>query len=214
MRPTLTREQVAAEFGIDTSRMNELKKFGIVADAAGNYDEIEVLRGLAKHLRRKVEYFDTQGEIAGLLGCTNANLTHIMREGVFSVDRKGDLPREEITMKIVRWLQEKARRKTADMDDKKEKLRIEKELLQIQLDKAKGVTLEAVEVERAWANIVQLCKSRLLRIPNKIAPRIPFCKNEREIESEIQKEIDESLHELSRAPDYEAEKSVEAITTS
>lgn len=206
MRPTLTREQVAAEFGIEVGRINELKKFGIVADAAGNYDEVEVLRGLVKRLRERIEFFDSQGEIAALLGCTNANVTHVMREGVFSVDKKGNLPREEITMKIVRWLQEKARKKTTDLDDKKEKLRIEKELLQIQLDKAKGVTLEAVEVERAWANIVQLCKGRLLRIPNKLAPRIPFCKNEREIEAEIQKEIDESLHELSRQPDYEAEK--------
>lgn len=206
MRPTLTREQVAVEFGIEVGRINELKKFGIVADAAGNYDEVEVLRGLVKRLRERIEFFDSQGEIAALLGCTNANVTHVMREGVFSVDKKGNLPREEITMKIVRWLQEKARKKTTDLDDKKEKLRIEKELLQIQLDKAKGVTLEAVEVERAWANIVQLCKGRLLRIPNKLAPRIPFCKNEREIEAEIQKEIDESLHELSRQPDYEAEK--------
>lgn len=206
MRPTLTREQVAAEFGIEPARLNELKKFGIVADGAGNYDEVEVLRGLVKQLRQRIEFFDSQGEIAALLGCTNANVTHVMREGVFSVDKKGNLPREEITVKIVRWLQEKARKKTTDLDDKKEKLRIEKELLQIQLDKAKGVTLEAVEVERAWANIVQLCKGRLLRIPNKLAPRIPFCKNEREIEAEIQKEIDESLHELSRQPDYEAEK--------
>jgi len=206
MRQTLTREQVAAEFGIEVGRLNELKKFGIVADAAGNYDEVEVLRGLVKRLRERIEFFDSQGEIAALLGCTNANVTHVMREGVFSVDKKGNLPREEITMKIVRWLQEKARKKTTDLDDKKEKLRIEKELLQIQLDKAKGVTLEAVEVERAWANIVQLCKGRLLTIPNKLAPRIPFCKNEREIEAEIQKEIDESLHELSRQPDYEAEK--------
>ena len=206
MRPTLTREQVAAEFGIEVGRLNDLKKLGIVADAAGNYDEVEVLRGLVKRLNERIEYFDSQGEIAALLGCTNANVTHVMREGVFSVDKKGNLPREEITMKIVRWLQDKARKKTTDLDDKKEKLRIEKELLQIQLDKAKGVTLEAVEVERAWANIVQLCKGRLLRIPNKLAPRIPFCKNEREIEAEIQKEIDESLHELSRDPDYEAEK--------
>jgi len=206
MRPTLTREQVATEFGIEVGRLNDLKKLGIVADAAGNYDEVEVLRGLVKRLHERIEYFDSQGEIAALLGCTNANVTHVMREGVFSVDKKGNLPREEITMKIVRWLQDKARKKTTDLDDKKEKLRIEKELLQIQLDKAKGVTLEAVEVERAWANIVQLCKCRLLRIPNKLAPRIPFCKNEREIEAEIQKEIDESLHELSRDPDYEAEK--------
>ena len=83
----------------------ELKKFGIVADAAGNYDEVEVLRGLVKRLRERIEFFDSQGEIAALLGCTNANVTHVMREGVFSVDKKGNLPREEITMKIMRWLQ-------------------------------------------------------------------------------------------------------------
>ena len=58
-------------------------------------------------------------------------------------------------------------------------------------------------------NIVLLCKQRLLRIPNKVAPRLPFCKSEADMEIELQKEIDEALLELSRPPDYETEKQQE-----
>ena len=82
---------------------------------------------------------------------------------------------------------------------------MENQLLEIALAKAKGSTIPVDVVDKAWADIVMACRQKFLRLANKLAPRIPFLKSEQEIESEIQREIDEALSELSRTPEYQVD---------
>ena len=78
------------------------------------------------------------------------------------------------------------------------------------LDNALAVANKSVigvqEVFDAWAFILLRVRDRFLRLPNKIAPRIPYLKDETAIAAEIQREVEEILTELSRPVDYDATK--------
>ncbi len=133
-------------------------------------------------------------ELAELLGVTPPRISQLAASGVFKPDERGNYPLAESLKAACVLLRDRA-----GIDDLKS-LKLEKQnrLLDYEIERASGQLLDAKEVERAWVNIILLCKQRLLRIPNKVAPRLPFCKSESDMEIEIQKEIDEALLELSR----------------
>jgi len=138
-----------------------------------------------------------RSELAELLGVTAPRISQLAGEGLFEPDSKGAYPAIESLKAACRLLRDRA-----GIDDlKSQKLQKQNQLLDFDIERASGQLLEAVAVERAWVNIVLLCKQRLLRIPNKVAPRLPFCKSESDMECELQKEIDEALLELSRPVD-------------
>ena len=135
-----------------------------------------------------------RSELAELLGVTPARISQLAGDGVFKPDSKGAYPEAESLRAACRLLRDRA-----GIDDlKSQKLERQTRLLDLEISRVEGESLDAVAVEKAWINIVLLTKQRLLRIPNKVAPRLPFCKSEADMEAVLQVEIDEALLELSR----------------
>jgi hypothetical protein len=67
---------------------------------------------------------------------------------------------------------------------------------QIELKRMKGLYVEAVEVEREWGIIVAGVQTRLMLLPDKIAPKVPG-KDVLECKNIIEHEIREALTALS-----------------
>jgi hypothetical protein len=80
------------------------------------------------------------------------------------------------------------------------------ELLQIEIDRAKGDVMPVSDVMKAWENIIFTVREKFLRLAAKISPRLPFCKSEAEMAKIVDDEIREVLFDISRTPDYQGEK--------
>ena len=86
---------------------------------------------------------------------------------------------------------------------KKSKLLKEDELLQIAVQKARGEVLPVAEVRQAWADIILKLRDAIRRIGGKVAPMLPYCKSEVEMQRKIEEACDEALSELSKPVDYQ-----------
>jgi hypothetical protein len=86
--------------------------------------------------------------------------------------------------------------------EKERKLRAERRLIELKLARLAGHSLDAAEVERVWQGIILAARQKLLSLPSKVSPRLPFCKSEAEMQVELEKEIDEVLSELARPAHY------------
>lgn len=203
-KETFETRYLVVSTGLDESELGVLEKFGATRNADGTWPQASAVTAMLAWHRDRWEW-TTNGELAELMGVARSRISHLIRDGVFSQSTDSRMPRQKNIFELVRHLQSLAKQKQSSFDDKLEIARIDKELKQIELDKALNKSLDAGAVEKAWLNIILLCKQRLLRIPNKVAPRLPFCKSEADMEHELQKEIDEALLELSRPPDYEVE---------
>lgn len=204
-KETFTSRFVAQSVGLEESELHRLKEFGAIQNDAGEWPQASAITAMLAFQKDRWQW-TSNGELAELLGVTRSRISHLIRDGVFTQEVDSRMPRQKNIKELASHLLALSKQKQSSFDDKLEIARIDKELKQIELDKALNKSLDAGAVEKAWVNIILLAKQRLLRVPNKVAPRLPFCKSESDMEIEIQKEIDEALLELSRAPDYETEK--------
>ncbi len=69
---------------------------------------------------------------------------------------------------------------------------------QVDLRERQEELLEAADVERAWTNNLTRCASRLLLVPDKLAPRLAAMTDVLEIRAEIDKEIRAALRAAAR----------------
>ncbi len=125
-------------------------------------------------------------------------------EGVFKPNEAGELLRAESIRAGFEWLRARlGEGKSAVGNEKLAILQLERRMRQIQVDKEEGKLVPADAVKGAWANIVLLVRQKLLKVANKVSPRLVFAKSESEIEKEIHGEIEEALRDLSRTPAIE-----------
>ena len=116
----------------------------------------------------------------------------------------GTFPRDETLRALFGWMRDRlGDGKSTVATAKAEGIELDNRIKRAQLAREERSALPVTDIERAWSHIILAARQKFLRIANKVAPRIPFLKSESEIESEIQREIDEALSELSRAPEYE-----------
>jgi len=143
--------------------------------------------------------FLNRTEIAAIMGLSASRVSQLAAEGVLPQDPQGRHPKEQTHLAIIAHF-----RQGAELGElKRNKLQKEGRLLDVQLRRAEGETMTVAEVERAWAHIVLTVREKLLRVANKISPRIPLLKSGPEIEQLIQGEIEECLLALSKQPEYQ-----------
>jgi hypothetical protein len=142
--------------------------------------------------------FIPRGELATLLDVGEARVSQLAKESLLVTDGRGLYPREENVRRLCAHLRDRG-----DLSyQKREKLRRENELLEIQLQRARNEVILVADAVREWSNIILTFRTRMLRIANKVSPRLPFCRSENEMEAVIDEEIREVLTDLSRPPDY------------
>jgi phage terminase Nu1 subunit (DNA packaging protein) len=159
----------------------------------------------AEELREELQFVSRQ-EVAELLDVSAPRVSHLVTEGILSQDERGRLERRKTMHALFSWFRNRmGEGKTSAAQAKAEGRLLENELLRLAVEKAKGGAIPAAQVDKAWEHIILLLRQKLLGIPNKIAPRMPYLKNESEIESAILAEIEDALLELSRPIDYQPE---------
>ncbi len=196
---------VCDSVGLPETDLHLLEKFGAVRNTDGTWAQASTVNAMLAFQRDRWEWTSNQ-ELAEIIAVAKSRISHLIRDDVLSQDASGRMPRMQNLRELIRHFQAESKKKHDTWDDKLEITRLDKELKQIEVDKARDKALEAVAVEKAWTNIVMLVRQRVLRIPNKVAPRLVFCKTETEMETELQKEVDEVLTELSRQPDYQVKE--------
>lgn len=144
--------------------------------------------------------FITESELADLMGVSQPAISKLVKEGKIGVsDQEGRLFRHQTLKTSFQYLRNRIGETTEGLGAKKTAaLALDIKLKELELAKAEGKLIAIDEIESTWANIVLLTRQKLLRIANKVSPRLVFCKTEHEIEKEIQTEVEEALRELSR----------------
>lgn len=144
-------------------------------------------------------------KLCELTGLSSTRISMMNKEGIIAMSADESYP-VDATLKA---LFAKLRERYSTDELKNEKLQKENRLLDIQLEKAEGATIPKHQVDSAWANLILRARAKFVGLPNKVSPRLAFCKSEKDMESELTKEIDEALSELSRDVDYHPEESSE-----
>src|SRR6266436_8105866 len=72
--------------------------------------------------------------------------------------------------------------------ERQAKLKAERELLELHLAKAREQLRDVNEVSREWAAIVMLIRQKLLSLPSRLSPRLPYCQSQTQMSAEIETE--------------------------
>lgn len=98
-----------------------------------------------------------------------------------------------------------------DLEDTSTKEAIDREVLRLKSAQAekteiqnsilRGDLVPAEDVEREWTKFIMACRTRLLALPTKLAPRISKIKSVSEIEDVLRSNICEALEELAAYDD-------------
>ena len=147
--------------------------------------------------------FITATELSELADLSVGRISQLVTEGVLVLDSNGKYERAKNVGLLMRWFKSRITGASKDITAiKASKLAKEDELLQIELNKARGEALMRDKVEAAWANIVLVARQKLMGFPNKFAPRVPFLKDQAEAEKELLTEMEEICSELSKPVNY------------
>ncbi len=169
----------------------------------GIYPFMRTMEGVCRYLRRQIHEISTK-DLAELLGVSTARIAAMQKEGVLTQLAHGRFDRAESILGLVKWFKAKiGQGEHSAVRIRSKKADIETQLMEIQLSRAKGESYDRRAVDAAWAHLVLLVRQKLLLLPGKIAPRIPYLKNEIEAQAEILRELEEILTELARPIDYE-----------
>lgn len=205
---SVPQEEVAKWLGMEEEDLPSVA--GSIGKAVdGRYPMSEVIYGVIALLREQRDYM-TNGELAELQGISEARVSIQLREGILKQDEKGKYLRKACVHGIVSHLRTRiGEGKTTAAAAKNEGMELDNELRRIAVAKARGKAWDAAEVEKAWAGIILTVREKLLRLANKLAPRIPYLKSESEVEAAIDAEVRECLSELARPVEYATETTTE-----
>ncbi len=201
--PILTPRQLAKMIGIEPEVLPDVHRFTGKPNKDGNYKQSEAIHGAFSFLRWQRDRI-TRQQVADYMGYSAARVNQLAREGVLQQGVDSEYPRHETIHAICRYLRAQSEATKGSLSDiRRRKLEQESQILAHQLAREEGQLLKVSVVEREWSNLMLNCRQKLLRIGNKVAPRVPYLKSEAEIEAAIQAEVDEALNELSRPMDFQ-----------
>jgi len=138
-------------------------------------------------------------ELCGLTGLTDRRHRHLATEGYIPQPVRGRYPFQPTLAGIIRFHKDQWAKRTGTMAEEKQRLiKAQRQMVELHLSRERGETLDANEVQRAWAFIVMTIRQRFMGMAAKLAPRLPFCKGVTEMEKMIDSDSREILADLSR----------------
>jgi hypothetical protein len=175
-----------------------------VKPVGGNYPA-RAIPVAFEFLRRQIDFISGR-EISELIDVSQSRVSAMLREGVITQDGRGRYARKKTLYDLFRWMRKRLGEGKSTLGElRRQRLLKQNRLLDVAVAGAERSTIPVDVADRAWATLVLACRQKFLRLANKVAPRIPFLKSEQEIETEIQREIDEALAELARPVNYGGE---------
>ncbi len=161
-----------------------------------------------KDLRQQIDFI-TETELASILDLSQPRIAQLVSAGTLTADHRGRLPRLETLKAAVAWLRSlHDEGKTLAAKTKQEKAQLEVEALRRTAAKEEASLIPIEEAFKAQQEILLLSRQKFLGLGNKLAPRIPYLKDERAIEEAINEEVREALKELSRPLEYSSNENL------
>lgn len=145
--------------------------------------------------------------LAKWTGFSERTITEWQAEGMpFEPARKKGGSNKYDTTEVVGWLIDRASKSSSVQEARERLLRIQGDRQELQLGKERGQSLPASLVRGAVEKMVLACRSRLLAIPAKTAPRVVGCSNIAEVEAVLKKDVHEALDELADTDVFEGDR--------
>jgi len=139
--------------------------------------------------------------IAKLLNLTERRVQQLAKEGIIPKAEKGKYNLVAVVKAYVKYLQDLAFGKHTGSESESESrsrwLKAKAALSELELSKAKGEVVSAVDVADWWDRIISAAKVRLLAIPTKAAPLVIGAGSLAKIQDVIQSLLYDALNELS-----------------
>ena len=145
------------------------------------------------------------GKITAQTLCEITTLTdqrhrQLARAGYFPPPKGGYYQFEPTIQGLLRYYRVRNNKdKESFSDEKLMKLRAERKMAELQLEKAEGQMFKADEVVKSWSNITLTVRQKFLGLENKISTQLDFTDHQR---TELRREIEEVLSELSKPQTY------------
>lgn len=143
--------------------------------------------------------------IAKLLMLSETRVQQLVVEGVIEKEGHGKYNLVKAVQGYIKYLQDRSvgnagQVKAADYHvEKARKIRAEATLAEMEVDKKRGLLVEVASVEREATSVMLEIRTRMLAVPERVAPSLLGETNEREIKKIISEEIEQALTSLADA---------------
>lgn len=142
-----------------------------------------------------------QATIAKLLDLTPARISQLVKEGVIPRAERGRYELVPSVQGYIRFLRDRA--VNADVGasrvaaSRAQLMKARADMMEMERGRMVGELVPASDVERAWAELAQTIKTRVLAVPSKMAQQLAIERKPQQIEKLLREQLMETLRELS-----------------
>ena len=139
--------------------------------------------------------------IAKLFDVTERRVQQLAKKGIITKNERGRYDLKAAVQGYIKFLRKSSLEGpegTISLDEaRRRKLSAEATLSELELEQKRETLVEAVEVEKAWFEIGQNIKGRLLAMPSHVAPLVIGETKQAVVKSIVEKEVLSTRNELS-----------------
>lgn len=143
------------------------------------------------------------GVIAKLLDLSERRVQQLSREGVIPKATRGQYDLIGSVRGYVRYLRDQAAKAQAGAPDYASErarfIRARADLAEMEAEEKRGSVIGAEDVEAAWIAVLALLRTRLLALPDRLAPRLHAEANPAGVRDVMRGAIREALEELAES---------------
>ena len=149
-----------------------------------------------------MKYLITTNEIAEIFSLSERRIQQLTKEGVLKNTSRGKYNLKESIKDFIKYKIELSRSKYSsceiDISEARRRKEVaEAELKEIELKKTKEELVSEEEVIENWIKLLSIVKTRLLAMPNKLAPMLIGVESIGEIKEYLSNEVIAALNEMA-----------------
>ncbi len=141
------------------------------------------------------------GVIAKLLDLSERRVQQLSREGVIPKATRGQYDLIGSVRGYVRYLRDQAAKAQAGAPDyaaeRARFIRARADLAEMEAEEKRGAVIAAEDVEAAWIAMLALLRTRLLALPDRLAPRVQGAASPAAVRDLMRSAVREALEELA-----------------
>ena len=140
--------------------------------------------------------------ISQLLKLTERRIQQLAKDEIIPKAQRGEYEMIPCVHGYIDYLKAKIGREFTAEDlaiNRNRLLKAQADLAEIEKQKQEGELIAKQEVKKNWLSILSVLKSKLLSMPNKVAPVVMTYKNVNEVKLILKDKIYETLHEIAGA---------------
>jgi phage terminase Nu1 subunit (DNA packaging protein) len=143
-------------------------------------------------------------QLCTLTGLSDRRHRQLAKDGYFPPPMKGQYQLTLTLQGMFRYYRDLQSRSNDEFAmERLRKTRAEANLAEIKLAKERKEALDCKSVMRTWENIAMVIRQKMLALPSKVAPRLVYMDDQKAIEADLDKEVTDSLEELSKPQTYD-----------